>query len=317
MNGVIVADVPNQATSASSSVISYPGARRPDRQWTVDSNGLAIAAYQWGEDAAPPMMIAHGGFDFAGTLDGFAPRLADAGWRVISWDQRGHGDSEHAALYSWDADLRDAVAVMASVTNASAPVLGHSKGGGLMMALSEVRPDLISHLVNLDGLPSRRTMPDIPDRERTRMMANELISRLDHRRTAHESVRKPGTLDELADRRARMNPRLDRDWLRRLVSIGAREDADGWRWKIDPSMRFGGFGPNRPEWALSRLPGLRVPLLAVLGLKLEEMGWGTQPDDVEPWLPPGAQFVPLENVGHFVHVEQPDMIANLVLEFLA
>ena len=36
--------------------------------------------------------------------------LADAGWRVVSWDLRGHGDSDHAHLYSWDADLRDAAA---------------------------------------------------------------------------------------------------------------------------------------------------------------------------------------------------------------
>lgn len=298
-------------------IVSYPGARRPDRQWAVDSHGLSIAAYQWGEDSAPPVFLAHGGFDFAGTFDGFAPRLADAGWRVIGWDQRGHGDSEHAALYNWDADLRDAVAVIRSSSSGPVPVVGHSKGGGLMMALSEVRPDLISHLVNLDGLPSKRTMPDIPDRERTRMMATELSNRLDHRREAHLNQRKPGTLDELADRRANMNPRLDREWLRRLVTIGARHDDHGWRWKIDPSMRFGGFGPNRPEWALARLPGLRVPLLALLGLEVEEMGWGTEPDDVEPWLPPGATFEILEDVGHFVHIEQPDRVANLVLEFLS
>ncbi len=307
----------NEVSVNEESVVPYPGARRPDRSWTVDSHGLSIAAYQWGEDTAPPLFIAHGGFDFAGTLDGFAPLLAEGGWRVVSWDQRGHGDSEHAALYSWDADLRDSVAVIRSVTPTPAPMMGHSKGGGLMMALSEIRPDLITHLVNLDGLPSRRTMPDIADRERTRMMADELIGRLDHRRAAHENQRKPGTLDELADRRARMNPRLDHEWLRRLVSIGARQDADGWRWKIDPSMRFGGFGPNRPEWALNRLPGLGVPLLAVLGLELEEMGWGTQIGDVEPWLPPDARFVPLEGVGHFVHIERPREVADLVLEFLS
>jgi pimeloyl-ACP methyl ester carboxylesterase len=60
-----------------------------------------------------------------------------------------------------------------------------------------------------------------------------------------------------------------------------------------------------------------MPLLALLGLELEEMGWGTQPGDVEPWLPPTATFVPMEGVGHFVHIEQPDRVANLVLEFLS
>ena len=55
---------------------TFPGARRPDRQRTVDSHGLAIAVYEWGDAAAPPILLAHGGFDFAGTFDVFAPMLA-------------------------------------------------------------------------------------------------------------------------------------------------------------------------------------------------------------------------------------------------
>ncbi len=283
----------------------------------VDSDGLKLAAYQWGSDDNPPLFVAHGGFDFAGTLDGLAARLADAGWRVISWDQRGHGNSEHAALYNWDADLRDAVAVLDSVTNAAVPVVGHSKGGGLMMALADLRPDRVTALVNLDGLPSTKTRPDVNDRERTRLMAAEMSARLDYRRGVHEGSRKPGTLDELANRRARMNPRLDAEWLRYLVPIGAAESDDGWRWRLDPSMRFGGFGPYRPEWSLARLPGLSMPFMAMLGLELEEMGWGTEPGDVEDWFPPQAQFHVLEDVGHFVHIEKPDYVASLIVEFLS
>ncbi len=299
-----------------STTLSYPGARRPDRSWSVDSDGLSIAAYQWGSDNDPVMFLAHGGFDFAGTMDGLAARLADGGWRVVSWDQRGHGDSEHAALYSWDADLRDAFRVFESVTREPAPLVGHSKGGGLMMAMADVRPDRASALVNLDGLPSKRTVPDMPDRQRRRMMAEEMSARLDYRRGSHDNTRRPGTLDELATRRARMNPRLDMDWLRYLVTVGAFESDDGWRWKLDPSMRFGGFGPYRPEWSLARLPGLRARFMAVLGLELEEMGWGTEPGDVEGWFPPNTEFHTLEGVGHFVHIERPDHISGLILDFL-
>src|SRR5690242_12101473 len=93
----------------------YPGARRPDRQRRVDANGVSIAVHEWGDAAAPPLLLAHGGMDFARTMDVFAPLLAADGWRVVSWDHRGHGDSEHAALYSWDSDLRDAVHVFDSV----------------------------------------------------------------------------------------------------------------------------------------------------------------------------------------------------------
>ena len=208
----------------------------------------------------------------------------------MAWDQRGHGDSDHTALYSWDADLRDAVAVMTSVTGRAVPVIGHSKGGALMTQLADCQPHRVSQLVNLDGLPSRGPVPDVANHDRTRMLAAELSSWLDHRRRASTVQRKPGTIDELARRRGRMNPRLSVEWLRYLVTLGAREDEDGWRWKIDPSLRFGGFGPWRPEWSLQRMPGLGMPFLAVLGLVVEDMGWGTRPDDVTPYLPLGARF---------------------------
>ena len=296
--------------------VTYPGATRPDRRRTVDSHGVAIAVYEWGAEDARPLLLAHGGMDFAGTFDVFAPMLAAGGFRVISWDHRGHGDSQHAALYNWEADLRDAVMVFDSVSPEPVAVVGHSKGGSLMLQLAGALPHRVSHLVNLDGLPSRRKMPDVSDHQRTKLLAQELTSWLDKRRTLHEAQRRPGTLDELAERRKRMNPRLELDWLRYLVTIGAREDDDGWRWKIDPTMRFGGFGPWRPEWSMMRLPDIGAPVLAVLGTEPDPLGWGTPPADVISHLPPGGRLEVLEGVGHFLHIEQPRLVADLVLEHL-
>jgi pimeloyl-ACP methyl ester carboxylesterase len=234
----------------------------------------------------------------------------------VAWDQRGHGDSDYAALYSWDGDLRDAMAVMDSVTDQPAPVVGHSKGGAMMIQLADAQPFRFSHLVNLDGIPYKRRLPDVSEHERTRMMASDISAWLDHRRTTADAARKPGTLDELAKRRGRMNPRLPFEWLRYLVSVGAFESADGWRWKIDPSMRFGGFGPWRPEWTINRLPGLPMPFLGVLGREQEEMGWGTLPHHVMPYLPEGGRCEVLDDVGHFVHIERPELVSAMVLEFL-
>ena len=298
-------------------MITFPGARRPDRQRWVTDHGLRLSVWEWGDPGGPPLLLAHGGFDFAGTFDGFAPLLADAGWRVVSWDQRGHGDSDHAVLYSWDSDVRDALAVLDSTTREPIPFVGHSKGGSVVMQMAEALPHRCTHLVNLDGLPSRRSWPDVPDHERTRLLAGEVRGWLDHRASASDKERKTGTIDELAARRKRMNPRLSLEWLRYLVPVGAREDApDQWRWKLDPIMRFGGFGPWRPEWSMMRMPGLAMPVLGVLGLQNETMGWGTQPEDVQHFLPPGGTLVPLEDSGHFVHVEHPRRVADLVLGFL-
>jgi pimeloyl-ACP methyl ester carboxylesterase len=297
--------------------VTFPGARPPDRQRRVDSNGLSIAVHEWGDEAAPPFFLAHGGMDFARTFDVFAPIIADAGWRVVSWDHRGHGDSEHAPLYSWEADLRDSVQVIESVTSAPAPILGHSKGGSLMLQLADAVPHRVSHLINVDGLPSRRSFPDVADHQRTKLLAQELTGWLDHRRKLVTAQRKPGTIEELAARRGRMNPRLSEAWLQYLVTVGARQDPDGWRWKIDPTMRFGGFGPWRPEWSMMRLPDIGVPVLAILGTEPDPMGWGTPPDDVLSHLPPGGRLVTLDGAGHFVHIEQPHEVAALVLEHVA
>jgi len=295
---------------------TYPGAVAPAREHVVDAGGVSIAVHEWGEESADPLFLVHGGFDFARTYDVFAPLLAAGGWRVVAWDQRGHGDSEHTALYSWDGDLRDAMAVMDSCTSAPAPVVGHSKGGALMINLADAQPYRFSHLVNLDGIPYKRRLPDVSEHERTRMLASEVTGWLDHRRTTSTASRRPGTLEELARRRGRMNPRLPFEWLCHLVAVGAREDPDGWRWKIDPTMRFGGFGPWRPEWTLTRLPGLPMPFLGILGREQEEMGWGTLPHHVMPYVPVGGRCEVLDDVGHFVHIERPELVASMILDFL-
>jgi pimeloyl-ACP methyl ester carboxylesterase len=296
--------------------LELPGARRPERRYDITADGVRIALHEWGSPDAPPLLVVHGGFDFARTYDVFAPLLAEGGWRVVGWDQRGHGDSEHAALYSWDADVRDALAVFDHVAGRDPlPVIGHSKGGALMTQLADAQPFRFSHLVNMDGIPYKR-LPDVAEHERTKMMATEIAGWLDHRRRTATAARRPGTIDELAHRRARMNPRLSIDWLRRLVTVGGFESDDGWRWKIDPSMRFGGFGPWRPEWTLIRLPGLPMPFLGILGAEMEEMGWGTPPDKVLPYVPPSGRLEVLTGVGHFVHIERPEQVAAMVLDFL-
>ncbi|MAI78684.1 MAG: alpha/beta hydrolase [Deltaproteobacteria bacterium] len=294
----------------------FPGARMPHRRRQVDSHGSQIAVYEWGDETASPILLAHGGFDFAATYCQFAPLLANGGYRVIAFDQRGHGNSDHTALYSWAADLRDTLAVANSIGPEPIPLIGHSKGGSLLTQFAQAYPHRVSHLINLDGLPSRRRHPDISDHERSRLREKELGNWLDHRLACAELKRSAGGLEELARRRGRMNPRLSHEWLCFLVTQGAQRDDDGWRWKIDASMRFGGFGPWNPTWELQRLPGLSMPLLGLLATVSEEMGWETKEKDLLPYLPPRAEIVSIEGAGHFIHIEFPDEIAKRVLDFL-
>jgi pimeloyl-ACP methyl ester carboxylesterase len=296
---------------------TFPGARPPDRHHRIDADGVGIAVNEWGSATDPILMLVHGGADFSRTFDVFAPLLADAGWRVVAWDHRGHGDSDHTHLYSFDADLRDAVRVFETVAGHDpVAVLGHSKGGAIMTSLADAQPFRFKAFVNLDGIPYRRPGPDLAEHQRAEALGTELAGWLAHRRRTADGVRKPGTIAELARRRGTMNPRLSTEWLEYLVTVGARHDDDGWRWKLDPSMRMGGFGPWRPEWALFRMAGLAIPFLGVLVGAEEPMGWGTRPRHVEQWMPRHGRLEYFEDLGHFIHIEQPQMVADMVLEFL-
>jgi len=292
-----------------------PGARAPERERSVDAFGVRIEVYEWGDAAAPPLLLLHGGFDFARTFDVFAPLLAEGGFRVIAWDQRGHGRSGQTQLYSWDADVRDAYAVLEATSSAPLVAVGHSKGGGVLMQLAQALPGRFQRFVSIDGIPSRRPSADATAPEPA--LIDVATEWLDHRQRAKTFVRKAGTLEELAQRRQRMNPRLPLAWLRYLVSIGAQRDADGWRWLVDPLLRFGGFGPWRPEWVLERLRRFPVPLQVILGSVPEPMGMGATPESVGPYLPEGTSLHAFADSGHFVHIEKPREVAQLVLGFLA
>ncbi len=155
----------------------------------------------------------------------------------------------------------------------------------------------------------------MPDHQRTQLIA-ELAGWLDHRRRSATRSRKPGTIDELAERRGRMNPRLNDAWLRYLVTVDTRRAPTAGAGRSTPRSAFGGFGPWRPEWSMMRLPDIGVPVLAVLGTEADPMGWGTPPDDVVSHLPPGGRLEIVEGAGHFIHIEQPDAVVALVLEHL-
>jgi pimeloyl-ACP methyl ester carboxylesterase len=303
--------------STGSGAVTHPDARSPERSRSVDSGGLRLAVYEWGPADGTPVLLAHGSFDFARSFDVFAPLLAEAGLRVVSWDQRGHGDSEHAALYSWAADVCDARVVLDSTSPGPVHAVGHSKGGSVLMALVQALPHRFLRLVNIDGIPCESPTSSLTDEQQTQRLAAGIAGWLDGRAELRDAPRKGRSLDELARRRQAMNPRLSTEWLRYLASVGAREEEDGWRWKLDPFLRTAAFGPSRPVWELRRLRGMNLPLMALFGLVPEPMGWGASVEALGPHLPDGARVVALEDAGHFVHMEQPRRVADAVLEFLA
>ena len=295
---------------------TFPGAVAPERTRRFVSGGLSLCLREWGDPAAAPLVLSHGMFDHGRGFDLLAPHLAER-FRVIAIDARGHGDSDWADAYAWGCDVIDVVHVLRSLDQ-PAHLLGHSRGGGLMTDTAARCPELVRQLVNMDGFGPPPGGFRFPGEEPARTPPEELASFLDWRRraNAHRERRAYATLDDLAEHRRRQNPRLSLEWLRYFQYHGARETDRGWTLKVDPHAGRG-VGPWNPDWIGPGWRSLRAPMLAIIGS--EQDTWGPLPEEVlaerlanVPHLDRGV----VADAGHFMHIEQPERTARLLLDYL-
>jgi pimeloyl-ACP methyl ester carboxylesterase len=186
-------------------------------------------------------------------------------------------------------------------------LVGHSKGGRLVIELAIGRPDLVAAHVALDGFTRRRAWA-----EPTSAVA---AAWCDARR-AGRSFRR-GSVEELAERRAAQNPRLARSWTSYLVSVGARPGEDGrWGWKLDPASFPAPPHPWSLERSLATLEQVSRPLLALKAGVEEPMASQPPAEVLRAHLSDHARLEVLDGLGHFAHIEAPERVAALVTEFL-
>jgi pimeloyl-ACP methyl ester carboxylesterase len=294
---------------------SYAGAVAPERRAFFISEGVRLRLDEWGNPAAPPLVLLHGAFDHGRGFDGLAPLLA-ARFRVLALTSRGHGDSDWVDAYAWPNDVLDAVNLLRSLGR-PAHLVGHSRGGGQATDAAVWAPECVRRVINIDGFgpPPEGFGPPggVAD---ARPIPARFADYLDRRRASTgRAWRAYASLDDLVERRRAQNPRLSREWLRYFLFHGARETEDGWVWKTDPEFGYS-FGPWRPDWIGPSWKRLRAPMLAVTG---------TEPDAwqlPEPLVAERLAFVSdleranVPDAGHFVHMERPRETADLLLGFL-
>ena len=290
--------------------VSYPGAVPPERTRVVQSRALRINTLEWGDPAAPPVVLCHGLWDHARSFAVLAPLLA-CRFRVVAVDARGHGDSDWSNAYTWPADIADLIVVLRSL-NRPVHLVGHSKGGGQATEAAILAADQVRQVVNIDGFGP----PHFPDTAET--LPPRFAEFLDRRRelASRNGWRPYAQLDDLVERRRAQNPRLTREWLRYFAYHGSRQAVDGWHWKADPHMAHG-FGPWRPEWIGRAYAALQAPLLAVVGS--EPDSWGPLPDHIVSERLARVrrlQRCVIRGAGHFVHIETPAEMADALLDFL-
>ena len=184
------------------------------------ADGLSLAASQFGDDGAPAVIMGHGGGQSRHVWAETAERLAVAGYKVITLDSRGHGDSDWAVPPSYEPndfarDFSAAVAWRKNLDGRGPHFVGASASGiAGLIAAGLLNPEAFASLTLVDVTPTYR--PDALDKARSLFLE-----------TAEDGF--PNEAE--AARAVGAEPGSDR--LRHLLRPGA----DGrWRWRWDPAF---------------------------------------------------------------------------------
>ena len=113
------------------------------------ADGENVRVVVTGAADAPPVLLLHGWGCSAYTWRHFAQPLANAGWRAIAIDLRGHGLSDRPhdpTKYQRSQMVGHLAATMDALGIASAPIVAHSMGGAVAMGLALESPERVSRM---------------------------------------------------------------------------------------------------------------------------------------------------------------------------
>jgi pimeloyl-ACP methyl ester carboxylesterase len=264
------------------------------------ADSVTIAADAFGSPEDAPIIFMHGGGQSRSAWRGAARRLATQGWRALTIDLRGHGDSDWApdGNYSFDRYTADIEALVAWL-GAPAVLVGASLGGHAALMAAASRPQLVRGLALADVTPWVDEDHADGIRAAMRLTAEGFDS-------LEEAA---ATVDRLRGTAPRGRP----EGLRPFV----RQGEDGrlyWLWDPrflqDRFVRHGGEGGMFAA-AASRL---EVPTL----LMRAEYSNIVDPAHVERFkeVLPALRYVEIKGVGHMVTGDANDAYAEALIGFV-
>ena len=127
-------------------------------------DSIRLRVKDWG--TGPAVVLIHGWPLSADTWDAVAMRLVDQGFRVIAYDRRGFGHSEHAhSGYDYDTLSDDLLDVLRAKDISSASLVGFSMGGGEVIRFQTRHPQIDIKRAILIGsvVPGLLKTPDHPE----------------------------------------------------------------------------------------------------------------------------------------------------------
>ncbi len=110
------------------------------------ANGIRIAFGTFGSMNKKPLFLIHGLTGQRMSMDDMARQLSDT-YFVITYDCRGHGQTDHPAAYTLADHGRDLLALIDALGYERASVLGQSMGSYIALQAAELDPGRIEKLI--------------------------------------------------------------------------------------------------------------------------------------------------------------------------
>lgn len=257
--------------------------------------GVINLAYQQTGTGDPVLLIAgRGGAGRTWHLHQ-VPALARAGFRAITFDNRGVGATENAGGFTTETMVADTVALIDELVGGPVRVIGVSMGAFLAQELMLARPDLVQQAVLMATRGRHDRTRDFFNRAETALIDSgvQLPAEYDAKVRMLESF-SPATLND---------DRVAGDWIE-MFTMWPSKPTPGLRAQLD-------VGPQT-----SRLPAYRAINTPVLVIGFA--------DDVvlPPHLGrevaeaiPTARYLEIADAGHLGFIEQPEQVNAAILEF--
>jgi pimeloyl-ACP methyl ester carboxylesterase len=275
------------------------------RDKSVILDGLPFHYRDWGDPDAPPVVLLHAYLQHARTWDSVARGLTDR-FRVLALDQRGFGESAHAADYHELRFVGDLAGFADALGLDRFSVVGFSIGGNAAGSYASLYPERIERLVLLECFTEGDESGDAPW---LRTMREHLAAL----RSLPVSVATPA--DAAAAFRP-LAPYADEDELRRWVRDGLVQVTDGrWTWRYDPVFRV----PGPSGRLVAPMPILRRRLASVICPMLFVVGadsWMFEPTAQMATANPRAHVVSIPRADHWVPLDNPSCFLDAMRSFL-
>jgi len=270
-------------------------------------DGAELYLLERGDPAAQPLVLVHGITMASATWTYQLRDLADR-FRVVAFDQRGHGGSTAGADgYGLSVLARDLAAVLADLDRDDAIVLGHSMGAAALMRLCRDHHQIVKQRVR--GLVFLSAGPGFdlrPLAERIVRVGNDAGLRLFERLEFRPWYRFPSNRVS----RALVRLSFGRDpvpmhieWTRELVAAQDRE-----------AMLRSGFGMGDHDGA--RVVGsITTPSIVAVGSNDRLTSPRLARSIFRSFAPGVAQLIVIDGAGHQVMLERPEQLAAALRDF--